>query len=104
MKDKIDPTELVGLYTAYEHKSDGIGSINSDSARLSISAGTDGIVTVSAPEGATLTVFNAAGSAVYSATVGAGTAKVAAVTSPGVYAAVATDATGAKAVAKFAVK
>lgn len=104
MKDKIDPTELVGLYTAYEHKSDAIGSINAGTASLSVSADADGIVTVSAPEGAKLTVYNAAGSVVYTSAVAAGSTKVAATTAPGVYAAVATDASGAKAVAKFAVK
>lgn len=103
LKDGIEPTEIVGLHSAYDPEP---GSLASTAADTSFTLGYDGQASllVNSASETLVEVYNAAGIKVMSASVSAGRTELPLNAAAGVYMAKATDAAGTTRSLKIAVK
>ena len=99
-----EPSELVCLHTPYTHIPDGVSAAGKDSAAISASVNAHGEAAVTTPGDASVKVFDALGSTVYSRSVAAGTSRFTLGLSSGVYMMQVTDASGSAVTVKFVIR
>ena len=99
-----EPSELVCLHTPYTHIPDGVSAAGKDSAAISASVNAHGEAAVTTPGDASVKVFDALGSTVYSRSVAAGTSRFTLGLGSGVYMMQVTDASGSAATVKFVIR